>query len=184
MTIKEIMTSRKMKTAAAIVGVLVLMFASFASGIAVGFKKARFSYSWGENYERNFVGPRMLPPGGPMGDPRGMMENRDLRNAHGISGSIVSISGNNIVIKDRDNKENTVAVTDRTLIKDGRNDISISDLKNDERIIVIGKPDNGGVISADLIRVFSGNPNPNNSEPSDSSSSVSDNNPTNNQQNQ
>lgn len=175
------MTSKKMKTAAAIVGVLVLILISFASGIAVGFKKARFSYSWGENYERNFVGPRMLPPGGPMGDPRGMMENRDLRNAHGIAGNIVSISGSNIVIKDRDNKENTVSVTERTLIKNGRDDVEISDLKNDERVIVVGRPSDGGVISADLIRVFGGNQDRNGSESSDSSSSITDNNPTDNQ---
>ncbi|NTU66912.1 MAG: hypothetical protein HGB08_03240 [Candidatus Moranbacteria bacterium] len=182
MTTKEMMTSRKIRLAAAVVGVLILMLVSFASGVLVGFKKARFSYSWGENYERNFVGPRM-GPGGPMGDPRGMMENRDLRNAHGISGSIVSISDTSLVIKDKDNKENTVAITDMTLIKDGRNDVKIADLKKDERVIVVGNPDDSGVLNADLIRVFSRNANQDRgSSPANSSSSISDNNPDNNEQ--
>ena len=58
------------------------------------------------------------------------------------------------VIKDRDNKENTISVNDKTIINLGRDTIKIGDLKNDENVVVIGKPGDNGVINADLVRVF------------------------------
>jgi hypothetical protein len=158
----EIIKSKKFKIAVAVVGVILIALVSFAAGIGVGFKKARFSYKFGENYERNFLGShRGL--GGPMWS-GGLMvimrekfkdlEGRGFRNAHGIAGTIISITENNLVIKDKDNKENTVAVSDQTIIKSGRDDIKISDLKNDQPVVVMGNPGDNGVINADLIRVF------------------------------
>jgi hypothetical protein len=149
------------KTAAIAAGSITLALLIFGAGVSVGIHKARFSYRFGENYERNFMGPR---PEGPMGEPMGFfrdMDGRDFRNGHGIAGSIVSISDNNIVIKDPQNKETSVSVTDKTVIKDRRNDVKITDLKQDEKIVVIGKPGDNGVINADLIRIFDNNPNNN-----------------------
>ena len=98
------------------------------------------------------------------GGPIGMMkekfndlEGRGFRNAHGIAGTIISIMDNNIVIKDKDNKENTVAITDKTIIKLGVDDVKISDLKNDQQVVVMGNPGENGVVNADLIRVFNTN---------------------------
>ncbi|PIP26618.1 MAG: hypothetical protein COX31_01360 [Candidatus Moranbacteria bacterium CG23_combo_of_CG06-09_8_20_14_all_40_16] len=159
----EIMKSNKFKIAVAVVGVMLVALVSFAAGIGVGLKKARFSYKFGENYERNFMGPRPGPNefGGPIGGPMGLMkekfkdfEGHGFRNAHGIAGTIISIADNNLVIKDKDNKENTVAVNDKTIIKLGRDDVQINDLKNDDQIVVMGNPGDDGVINADLIRVF------------------------------
>lgn len=150
----ELLKSKKLKVAAGIVGAFVLALVIFGAGVSVGIHKARFSYRFGENYEKNFMGPL---PGGPMGGPMGFfrdMEGRDFRNGHGIAGSIISIADNTIVIKDQENKEISIAVTDKTIIKDNRNDIKISDLKQDEKIVIIGKPGDSGVINADLIRVF------------------------------
>jgi RNase P/RNase MRP subunit p29 len=89
---------------------------------------------------------------------------RDFRNANGLAGTIISITNNNLVVKDRDNKENTVVVTDKTAIKLGRNNAQLSDLKQNDQVVVIGQPGNNGVINADLIRVFPGNVNPASSE--------------------
>jgi hypothetical protein len=164
---EKILKSRKFMLASIVVGIIIIILASFAMGVAVGFHKARFSYGFGENYERNFMGPR---PGanGPAG-PMGMMgeklrdfEGKGFRNGHGVAGTIVSISDNNIVIKDKDGKENTIAVSDKTVINRGRDAIKIGDLKNDEELAVIGKPGDNGVINADLIRVFDTNVNINN----------------------
>ncbi len=162
MNTQELVKSKKFKIAVFIVGAVLVILASFSAGIAVGIHKVRFSFKFGENYERNFVGPR---PG--IDKPRGPMEmmkegfrnfeGRDFRNAHGLAGTIISIVDNNIVVKDRDNKENTVAVSGKTIIKSGRDDIKIGDLKNDEQIVVMGKPGDNGVINADLIRVFNNN---------------------------
>lgn len=152
-----------LKVAALAVGGIFVVLASFAGGVAVGLKKAKFSYKFGENYERNFIGG---PPLGPMGmmeqGPRGMMDNfggRGFRNGHGIAGDIISVADNKIVIKDRDGQENTISVSDQTLIKRGQDTISINDLKNNEQIVVMGKPGDNGTVSADLIRVFDNNGN-------------------------
>lgn len=160
MSTQEMMRSRNFKIAAMVVGVLLVAIVSFAGGLAVGFHKARFSYAWGENYERNFLDRRDM-----MSDRRGMMESfgydrfdgRDFRNAYGVSGTIISISGDTIVVKDRDEKENTVVVTDKTLIKWGRETVQFGDLKSEDRVVVVGRPGDNGTINADLIRVFGSN---------------------------
>lgn len=160
----EIIQSKKFKIAVAVVGVILIALVSFAAGIGVGFKKARFSYKFGENYERNFMGNHSSRNSWANSGPMGMMrerfndlEGRGFRNAHGIAGTIISLTDNNIVIKDKDNKENTVAITDKTIIKSGQNDIQIGDLKNGELVVVMGNPGDNGVINADLIRVFNTN---------------------------
>lgn len=181
----EVIKSRGFKIAAITVGVLVLMLASFAAGISVGFRKMRFSNDFGKNYERNFLGygsgvmggrniqggglPGQgmmggrggkagarggLPVQGMMGKMFDQFEGRGFRNAHGLAGTIISIAENNLVIKDRDNKENTVAVSDKTLIKNGREDWKIGDLKTGDQVVVMGSPNEGGVIDAVLVRVF------------------------------
>ena len=151
MNIQEKIKSKGFQIAVLFVGVIFVALVSFAGGVAVGLKKARFSYKFGENYERNF--------GGPFRGPAGMrdFEGRGFRNAHGIAGEIISITDNKIVLKDRDGQENSIAVDDKTLIKRGRDTISVNELKNDDRIVVMGKPGDDGTVSADLIRVFASN---------------------------
>ena len=41
----------------AIAALVVLLFV-FKTGVFVGYRKAEYSYRWGENYHRNFAGPR------------------------------------------------------------------------------------------------------------------------------
>jgi hypothetical protein len=158
MSNQEILKSKKFKIAAIVIGVFILIVVSFGAGIGVGLHKARFSYKFGENYERNFIGkpfdgPRgILKPG-----PRGTIpdfEGRGFRNPHGVAGEIISVADNKIIIKDRDGQENTISVNDKTLIKRQQDTISINDLKNDDEIVVMGRPNDDGMISADLIRVF------------------------------
>lgn len=160
MDINEIVKSKKFKIAVLVVGVFFVALVSFAGGVAVGFKKARFSYKFGENYERNFIGPHMRGPMGMMGRPGEFdpdFMSRGFRNAHGIAGTIISVADNKIIIKDRDGQENTISVDDKTLIKRGRDTISVNDLKNDDQIVVMGRPGDNGTISADLVRVFDNN---------------------------
>lgn len=153
MTTQEIVKSKKFKIAAGVIGVILFGLVSFSAGVRVGLYKARFSYKFGENYEKNFMGPKRGIFGGPRDFMRGM-EGRDFRNAHGIAGEIMSIADNNLTIKDRDNRENSVSVSENTLIKRGRDDIKINDLKTGDKIVVMGKPGDNGTINADLIRVF------------------------------
>lgn len=164
--LKKIVDSNYFKTAFYVVAMIIFAAIIFAAGVSVGLHKARYSYQWGENYERNFAPRpehRQMGPGGPM-RPEGPMgffrgDGREMRNANGLAGAVVSVTDNLIIIKDRDDKENTVAVSDKTIIKAGRSDIKIGDLKTDENLVVIGKPNDSGVIDADLIRIFDDNLN-------------------------
>ncbi|MFZ2881726.1 MAG: DUF5666 domain-containing protein, partial [Candidatus Moraniibacteriota bacterium] len=158
--------TRKLKIAIIVFGAMLIALIIFASGVAVGFRKARFSYQWGQNYERNFMGHGPAGPGGmPVrsGEREGMRdflrgpEGPDFRNAHGLAGAIISIADNNVIVRDRDGKENTVAVDDRTIIKRNADDLKISDLKVDDQVVVMGAPNDQGVVSAKLIRVFNSN---------------------------
>ncbi|MDD3486948.1 MAG: DUF5666 domain-containing protein [Candidatus Moranbacteria bacterium] len=160
----ELLKSKKFKLVAVLLGFVLVALVSFAGGVGVGLHKARFSYNFGENYERNFVGRPF--PGGPESDmmrgegPVGMMrdfEGRGFRNGHGIAGTIVSVADNKIVLKDPDGQENSVTVNEKTLIKRGQDTISVNDLKNDDRIVVMGRPGDDGTVNADLIRVFDNN---------------------------
>jgi hypothetical protein len=168
MNIQETMKSKKFKIAALGVGAIIIALVSFAGGVAIGFHKARFSYKFGENYERNFVGNPLQGRGMMERGPRGMVDDfggRGMRNGHGIAGAIISVANNQIVIKDRNGQENTISVSDKTLIKRGQETISVNDLKNDEQIVVMGQPGDNGTINADLIRVFdNGNNNTNNGQ--------------------
>lgn len=145
--------SKYLKVAAVSCGVLLLILLSFALGVKVGFDKALYSAQWGKSYERNFLGGDEGRGGRPSGMWGGMM-GKGMRNAHGLGGEILSLSGKTIVMKDRNNEENTVQVVDDTIIRRGKENISVDNLTVGEKIVVMGRPGNDGVIAARLIRVF------------------------------
>ena len=184
--VKNFFTSKPYSWILWVVAEVVLLVIVFALGMRVGLHKAKYSYEWGANYERNFMGRERGPigfgePGMPpkeLGNPMDFFGDHggDFRNAHGLAGSIISITDNKIVIKDQDNKENTVAVNDKTMIKSGKDDIKIGDLKTDDRIVVMGKPDDSGVVNAELIRVFADPANTNNPANNSSNAPVNANN--------
>lgn len=142
--------SKKIKIVLAFVGALAVLLFVFQAGVFVGYKKARFSYRWGENYHRNFAGPR----GGFFGDVRRGFEDRDFINAHGTIGAIIKIDGSVLVIKGEGDVEKTILVSDKTMIESRREPLAVRDLKMDDRVVVIGSPDEQGQIEARLIRVF------------------------------
>jgi hypothetical protein len=133
-----------------VVFVLVLVF---GAGTMVGFKKANFSYQWGENYHKNFGGPRegFMPQ---MMRPLPTLMGGDFMDAHGTAGEILQIDGNNLIVKGDDNTEKTIIVNDKTAIRQGQQDLKASDLKVGGLIVTIGNPNNSGQIEAKLIRVF------------------------------
>lgn len=157
---KEIVQSKYFKISAITVGVFIVAFASFVAGIAVGIHKAKFSYAWGENYERNFVGGgRGMMGGNPGGITdrfglSGKFDGRDFRNGHGIAGRVLSISDTSLIINNRENKENTVVVGDKTIINRNGETIKLSDIVKDDNVVVVGNPGDNGTVHADFIRVF------------------------------
>lgn len=124
----------------------IALLLAFHAGKAVGYRKARFSYGWGENYHRNFAGPR-----------HGFMhgfEDREFTDAHGTAGKVLTVDAGTIVIKGRDGVEKTILVTTDTSIFRFRDAIAASDLKTDDTIVVIGSPDDQGRITAKFVRVL------------------------------
>jgi len=146
MDYNKIFQSKTFKTAFWGIGGLVVLLLVFGAGMAIGFKKANFSFRWGENYHRNFGGPR----GGMFNDFMG----RDFMNAHGNAGSIIKVDGNTLIIKGQDNVEQTIVVSDQTMIRRQQDNLKVFDLKVDDRVTVIGSPNKEGQIEAKLIRVF------------------------------
>lgn len=118
----------------------------FKLGTLVGFKKAGFSYQWGENYHRNFAGPRR----GFFGDFFG----QDFIEAYGTFGQIIKIDGSTLIVKGRNNVEKVVIVSDKTTIKRVKDTIKLTDLKVDDWIVVIGEPNEKGQVEAKFIRVM------------------------------
>jgi hypothetical protein len=126
--------------------VFIVILIVFRAGMSVGFKKADFSYRMGDNYHRNFAGPRR-------GFEFGFGE-MDFVESHGTIGQIIKLDGQSIIIRGRDNLEKIIIVDNKTIINYFRDSINLNDLKIDNLIVVIGEPNSSGQIIAKLIRVL------------------------------
>lgn len=146
MDINSFFQSKYFKAILIGIACLIVLLLVFKGGMYIGFRKANFSYRWGENYHRVFGGP----PGGFLRD----FEGRDFISGHGTVGTIAKIEGNNIIIKGQDGVEKMVITTKDTTIRKGMTDIKLSNLKIDDQVVVIGSPNDAGQIEVKLIRVF------------------------------
>ncbi len=146
MDLNKTFQSKGFKTALWIIGGLIILLFIFKAGMMVGMRKANFSYKWGENYHRNFGGPR----GGFFDDFVG----KDLMNAHGVFGQIIKIEKETLVIKGRDNVEKIVLVKEETTIERQRSALKLADLKVNDLVVVIGEPNETGQIEAKFMRLM------------------------------
>ena len=139
-------TSKIIVSALIIVISIIVLTIVFEGGMAVGYRKALFSSQWGQNYENNFAGP-----------PRPFIgaHPEDLLNSNGAAGTILSINAGTIIIRDNNNTEETVLASSTTIIRQEDETISISDLKPNDRIVIVGEPTSStGQIEAKFIRVL------------------------------
>ncbi|MFA9262080.1 MAG: hypothetical protein ACEQSB_01835 [Undibacterium sp.] len=134
-----------------VLGILLLAASFFALGFSAGIHKARFSYRFGENYERNFVNSkehgmrdRMLRE----------MDGKPFRSGHGVAGEILSVTDRTIALRGPDGQENSIQVTDGTVYNKGKDRVDLEALTVGDRIVVLGTPSEDGVVIANLIRVF------------------------------
>lgn len=127
---------------AAIVAVLIILFV----GINIGEHRARFVGQYGENYQRNFLGPR----GGMMGG----FFNQRAPVSNGAVGEIVSVNLPQLVVSGPDNLEKTILVGTSTVIRQFQQNLNESQLKTGDFITVLGDPNDQGQIVAKLIRVM------------------------------
>jgi len=142
--------SRTYKIAAISLAAIFVLFLTFTAGMRVGFRKAMFSYQWGENYHKNFASPR----GGMLHGAFRNFEGKDFINSHGAAGQILKINGSEIVIKGQDGVEKIIIIKEDMSIVRFREAIKVSDLKVDEFITIIGSPTDDGKIEAKFIRVL------------------------------
>ena len=133
-----------------VVSGLIVFLLIFKLGIAVGYQKAAFSYRWGENYHRNFGGPK----GGFMREFNQEISGGDFIGGHGTFGQIISIADSELVVRGKDNVEKIIVVNENTDIRRFRDTIQIEDLIVDEPIVVIGEPNDQGQIEAKFIRIM------------------------------
>lgn len=125
---------------------ITVLFLVFLGGLEIGYNKARFSYKWGENYYRNFAGPR----DGFMREFRG----QKFMGAHGVVGSIIKINLPEIVIQGQDGVERIILIKQGTIIARHHDKIRPTDLKLNDNLVVIGSSNDGGQIEAKFIRVM------------------------------
>lgn len=116
------------------VGAVILLLLAFKAGELIGYRKALFSYRWGENYHRNF------------GD--------FMMSAHGTAGTILKIDGSTLIVKGGDNVEKTILMSEKTTVTSRRETIKAGGLKVDDRVVIIGSPNEQGQIEAKFIRLF------------------------------
>ncbi|OGG66271.1 hypothetical protein A3I99_00235 [Candidatus Kaiserbacteria bacterium RIFCSPLOWO2_02_FULL_45_11b] len=120
----------------------------FQTGVMVGEHKARFSHHFGDNFERNFIDanrPGAMPFAEEMGDMR-------LPVGHGSAGEVVSVTLPTFVVAGPDNVEKTIRVSDETLFREFREELSSEDIVIGSFVVVLGSPNEGGEIEATLVR--------------------------------
>ncbi len=118
----------------------------FNIGMNIGFKKAKFSYQWGDNYHKNFAGPK----GGFLND----FGHDDFMQAHGVFGQIIRIDGLNLIINGNEKNEKIILINNDTIIRRLRDSLKPTDLKVNDYLVVIGQPNEAGQIEAKLIRLM------------------------------
>ncbi len=146
MQLDKFSQSKTFRTILLALGIAIILLLVFKAGEFVEYKKAAFSYKWAENYEHNFGSPQ-----------KGFFHDIDDRmytSAHGTSGTILKIEGATLTLKQDDNTEKTVVLSDQTTIRKQTQTVKPADLKVDDQIVCIGSPNTQGQIEAKFIRVF------------------------------
>ena len=147
MDFRDIHKSQKVRGILIGLGVAVLVLVIFQAGMVAGYHKAKFGARFGDNFERNFVGPK----GGNFGD---RLPGPGMPGGHGAVGEIVSIVLPQVVIAGPDNLEKTVLVGTSTMVREFRDEITADKLKVGDFVIILGNPNEEGQVDAKLIRLM------------------------------
>lgn len=116
------------------IGAVVAILVIFQAGVFVGYHKANFSKGLGDNYFKAFGGEHV--------------------GGHGVTGKIIKINPSDMVVEGMNNVEETISIDAETMVRRLRDTASTTALKIGDSVVVIGAPDQNGVISAKLIRII------------------------------
>jgi len=128
---------------------LIILLAVFNLGVLVGSRRTDSFYRWDENYARNFTMPPPFSSSSLPGTGR-------FLTADGVAGTVLKVNGASLVIEDTAGIERTVIVSTTTAIRQGDSTVSVSDVEDNDQLVVIGSPDQSGQIDATFIRILSG----------------------------
>lgn len=145
--LKKILQSRSFAAILCVTGGILVIVAVFEAGVFVGYRKAAFSYKWGDNYYRTFGGDNRRGFGGDF-------TRSDFSTAHGVAGKIIKVDLPKITVLGEDGIEKVVVVGDTTGIRRFRGSLAPKDLAVDDFVVVVGSPNDMGFIDAKLIRLL------------------------------
>lgn len=140
------------------IGTAIVVLLIFQAGMFVGYRKASFSYRWGDNYYRAFGGHR---GGERMMDEKIMdsFRGKDFTNSSGAIGKIVNINLPALTIKNSDGIEKMILIAHDTEVRRFRETIKADELKIGDFIVAIGAPNDDAQVEAKIVRIM---PNPEN----------------------
>ncbi|OHA16807.1 MAG: hypothetical protein A3C79_00560 [Candidatus Taylorbacteria bacterium RIFCSPHIGHO2_02_FULL_45_28] len=147
MDFRDIHKSQKVRGILIGLGVVVLVLVIFQTGQVLGYHKAKFGARFGDNFEKNFVGPRG-------GNFVGRLPSPGMPGGHGAVGEIVSIALPQVVVAGPDNLEKTVLVGTSTRVREFQDEINVGQLKVGDFVVVLGNPNEEGQVDAKLIRLM------------------------------
>lgn len=135
------------------IGIAIAILVIFQVGMFVGYRKASFSYGWGDNYYRAFGEREEHMMGGRM---MGFFRGGDFTNSGGAVGKIIKISLPSLVVESKDGIEKAVLLSDDSIIKRFRETVKPTDIKIGDFVVVIGFPDDSAQIEAKIVRIMPG----------------------------
>ena len=143
---ENIVSSKKVRLTAGVIGALVLTLLIFHVGVVFGSHRNSFGGPSG----RPDMVPGFRPPFFP-GDfalPHGF-----IPNAHGAVGAITAITLPTLTMETREGTSKTILVSTSTIIQNGENPKNVT-LSVGGQIIVLGDTDSEGRIGAKIIRML------------------------------
>jgi hypothetical protein len=130
-------------TLCAILALLVV----FGLGIVVGYRRAIFASSFGENYYRNFYGDPLARPA--MG-----MVNMGSITSHGVVGEVIDVGSGTIAVKSAMGDEASIVIASNTPIREMGSAVPIEEIVVGDNVAIIGEPNSNGQVDAKFIRIF------------------------------
>ena len=146
--VKSFLESKKTATLMTVVLVIACTIIVFHVGEEFGVKKAEVMDHMSGGYYKT-LGPRDSRGSGPLGY---LFD--DQTNTHGVSGKVVSIEADKILVEDDEGIEKTVLVDANSIIKKQRLSIQASEIQPGDFIVVIGTPTPEAQIDAKIIRII------------------------------
>lgn len=135
----------------AIVAEIVLLLIAFRIGVLVGYHKAQFSFEWGQ---RRYNEVAHMHSGRGMGGTFANWFGHEFMQAHGVSGTVISSSDTQLVVRDDDGNDKTVSMTTSTPVRGDQNATSTARINPNDNVLVVGSPASDGTIKATLVQII------------------------------